>query len=804
VTLFYMVLGWIVGIALTAWKPSAGNLWSVLWIGSVVGGIVLAFIGRKDLNLRQIGLVILSVGLGMWRYSSTQRPTTEADLAYYNDKGYAELVGIVSDAPDVTDSALRLSVDVQRIKQGREEHSISGTVLVRAPRSGDFKYGDKVLIQGEPNTPPDSFGVTYDANGQIVGDDKFSYKDYLARNGVSTFIPFGKVSILERGLGNSVQAALFDIRDRSHHLISQLLPSPQSALLSGILLGDDSDMPPEVAGAFRDTGTSHIIAISGSNITIVIGLLVVLFGPMKRKALATILIVVGIAIYTVFVGASASVVRAAIMGGLALIAQRLGRQSDGLTALAISVWVMTLFNPSLLFDAGLILSSMATLGLILYVKPLTNFTEKAAARLFAAETAQHIVAFIGDAVLITVAAQVTTLPIIFLMFGRFSALGLITNILVVPVQAPIMSIGILAVVAGAIWLPAGQLFGWIVGIPLSYSLAVIRSMAAIPGMASAVSPEPAVIALYYVLLFGVTAVMSQPPERRKPLIARMQRVITVPLVVIGGLAVAALLWAIVISRPDGQLHVWFLAVGQGNAVLIQTPNGAHLLVDGGENPSRLRGALGDRLPFYKREIDALFITQPKKSAIAALPPLFDRYTVKSVITNGQVADDDTYKALSAKLLDQRSTTVIASTGYKLTTDDGVTVEIVNPATRPEETLGTSDAPLVLRLTYGSASFLLTPDFSEDGMQNFIGAYAANYVSVLQLPSNGGEKQNPPDWISAMSPQVAVIEAEAGSQTSQPAVSVLKLLENTQLFRTDLQGTVEISTDGKTLAVRTGK
>src|SRR5262249_2981901 len=148
------------------------------------------------------------------------------------------------------------------------------------------------------------------------------------------------------------------------------------------------------------------------------------------------------------------------------------------------------------------------------------------------------------------------------------------------------------------------------------------------------------VALYYGILFGVTAVMSQPAEDRKQTVNRLRRLLSTSVVSLIGLAIAVYLWALVISRPDGKLHVWFLEVGAGNAVLIQTPNGAHILIDGGENATRLRTALGDRLPFYKNNIDLLIVTQPKSTAIMGLPPLFDRYKMQNVITNGQTLDNN--------------------------------------------------------------------------------------------------------------------------------------------------------------------
>ncbi len=789
-TLVYLVIGWIAGIALTTWNLRLGPAWPIF----TVGGLIVALAMRRNVQMRQIGLLIMMAGLGMWRYSSAQPTFTSADLAYYNDKGFAQMVGIVSDAPDVRDNNVHLTVDMQSLRVNNQEIPVHGSALVIGDRFGDYAYGDKLQIKGTPATAPNF--------------DTFSYHDYLARTGVYSFIPYSQITILEHGQGSSITAGMLDIRERAHQLISRLLPSPQSALLTGILLGVDNDISPEISNAFSQTGTSHIIAISGSNITIVAGLLLAVFGHLTDKRIAAIMMLLGIAVYTIFVGASPSVVRAAIMAALAILAQRFGRRSDGLTALALSVFVMTFLNPNLLLDMGLVLSATATLGLILYTEPLTKFSESVAKRLFAAETAQRVVEIFADAVLITIAAQITTLPIIFLVFGQFSLVSFFVNVLVVPAQGSIMSLGILAVIIGAIWLPAGQVVAWLVGIPVAYTLAIIRAAAQLPGASVPVSPDPILIVGYYLVLFGMTAVLSQPPETRRTWFTRVRRAATTPTVAALGLATAALIWAIALSRPDGKLHVWFLSVGAGNAVLIQSPQGAHILVDGGENPTQLRTALGDRLPFNQRDLDLLIVTQPKPTTISALPPLFDRYTVQSAITNGMTSTDDSYKALTDAFSSAKTQIAIATAGYQVQTNDGLDLEIVFPDKVPDDPKAKpGDAPLILRLSYKGASFLLTSDLTENGVKSLLGSGKYLGATVLEIPSNGKEKENPDELIKAVSPQVAVIEAEQGNQSAQPDNSVLnrlKTLGTTNIYRTDLQGAVEIVTDGSQLWISTAQ
>jgi competence protein ComEC len=178
-----------------------------------------------------------------------------------------------------------------------------------------------------------------------------------------------QVTFIAERRGNRLWQALYDFKARALNILTQIFPEPHASLLQGILLGVESGIPKNLEDSFSATGTSHIVAISGFNISILAGIFAAfgkrLFGA-RRGAVVAIL---GIAAYTLLVGAGASVVRAAIMGGLALVAQRIGRRALGLNTLAAAVIVMTLINPLAIWDVGFQLSAAATLGLVLYAEP---------------------------------------------------------------------------------------------------------------------------------------------------------------------------------------------------------------------------------------------------------------------------------------------------------------------------------------------------------------------------------------------------------------------------------------------------
>ncbi len=787
-TLVWLVTAWLIGIIAASHAAQPSSAWLVI----AVTGLVGALIARRSANWRVMFLCVLAFGLGAARQASSQHPITADDLAFYNDRGSASLTGVIVDAPDVRDKSIHLRVQIESIQLGKTSRPLNGLALVEADRLGTFAYGDQLTIRGQPLTPP-----TFDT---------FSYSDYLAQSGVYTYFLTPTITVTAHDQGNPLLAALLTLKADAHDVIGRLLPSPQSALLTGILLGIRTDLPTDIRSAFDQTGTTRVLVIDGSKMTIIAGLLFVLFGRLKDKRLSALLIIIGLIAYTLFVGATPPVVRAATMAGLAIIAARIGRQSDGLSSLAFAVWLQTALDPALIADAGLLISAASTLGLILFAEPITQTIERWLEKRFAAATVKTILALLADTVIVSLAVQIPSLPIIFLLFERFSAVGLLVNILISPAQPLILSLGLLSIGAGAILFPVGQVFAWLTAIPLTYTLALVRSAAQLPGASVVVSITPFEVGIYYVILLGVVAFFRRPLEQRTAWLSRARQslipTLATPTVAALGLGIAGLLWAFALARPDGRLHVWFLGDVGGNAVLIQTPSGAHVLIDGGQNPTQLSAAVGDRLPFYQRDLDALIITQPKASGITALPTLLTRYTPHSVLSSGQTATVPAYDVLSGALNASGAPLINVAAGYKLQINDGVQIEVINPLQPPEDTAKPDDAALVLRLTYRNVSFLLTPDLSADAEQAMITGGQYLGANVLQLPTHADDAANSDAFLKTVGAQVAVIEASAGSRTGQPAETVIKRLGSTPIYRTDQQGTLEFTSDGSALWVRT--
>lgn len=257
-------------------------------------------------------------------------------------------------------------------------------------------------------------------------------------------------------------------------IINSLLPEPQASLLNGILFGTKAAMTKEFYTALRDSGVLHVIALSGTNISIIIDLLAkaTLFMGKKVSVVFTLILII---VFVWFVGASPSVVRAAIMGSMTLIAIFFGRQDWGLLSLFIASGMMLLIHADWLKDISFQLSFLATLGIIL----ANNIVE----RKQNPSPSKQLIYIFKENLAMSLSAQFFTLPVILYNFHRLSLVAPLANLLTGWVVQPIMILGFGAAFAGIIWLPLGFIPAWIAWVPLTYFVKVVELLSRVPGAA---------------------------------------------------------------------------------------------------------------------------------------------------------------------------------------------------------------------------------------------------------------------------------------------------------------------------------
>jgi len=794
---------WVAGI----WLGYYLGLPPALSLAGLIPLIALFFTRthRKLLIIFGLGIIIFMIG-AVYAYASLYE-IDEGKVYFYNDRGVTGLKGTVSGDPDVRDTSARLTLEAAEIKLDDGWRPAAGKVLVVVPRYPAYLYGDFLQLAGELETPPQ------------VGD--FDYRGYLAHQGIHATMYYPGIEVLDKGRGFAPLAGVYSLRSNLARVLAEVLPEPQAALAQGIVLGIRSNIPAELQHDFAVSGTTHLLAISGLNIGIMAGVLLgigfSLFG--RRHYLYVWLTLGAVWLYAVITGMNPPVVRGAIMASLFLLAEALGRQRSAMVALALAAAVMVGVHPYILGDASFQLSFLAMAGLV-FIYPVL---QESGRRIISSKLGEEgalvsLCNVIVDTWSATLAATIAIWPVLACYFGFVSLVGPLATFLAMPALPFIIVTGALAGIIGLAAVMAAQVVSWLAWLFLSYMILVVSGLGAPPLASIEVGRiHPAVVAGYYLLL-ACLIWLNGRRKRVRNLFSGAAGRLKAGLSISFGLSrkiqwliVPLLLLAVLVSYtaatlPGDDLRVSFLDVGEGDAVLIQQGS-KQVLVDGGPSPRAVTLELSRQMPFWDRTIDLLVLTHPHQDHLAGLVEVMRRYKVGQVLYPAIDYASPLYDELLRLLKEKGVKSVAACTGQRIDLGDGSWLEVLNP---PETLLSGTESDIdnnsvVLRLSDGAMSFLLTGDIMSEAEWELIRERAAIACTVIKVAHHGSDTSSTPEFLAVAGSRAAVISCGAGNRFGHPFASVLGRLEArvgaVNIFRTDKQGTIVFVTDGKRLWVK---
>jgi competence protein ComEC len=654
--------------------------------------------------------------------------------------------------------------------------------------------------------------------------DDFDYQGYLAHQGIYAVMSYPKIEITARGMGFKPLEWVYSLRDHLAQTLSVSLPEPQASIAQGIILGIRGNIPLSVNTDFVHTGTAHLLAISGLNLSIIAGIMlsigIWLFG--RRHYLYIWLALGTIWLYALLTGMHPPVVRGAIMASLFLAAELLGRQRSAITALTFAAAVMVGISPYTLGDASFQLSFLAMAGLVFLFPGFQTLGRKIIKATLGEEGAIVSVASItSDSLGVTMAAIIAVWPLVAYYFGIISFVGPLATFLSLPALPGIIVTGVLTGFLGFIALPAAQVFGWVAWLFLSYLLLVVSGLAVSPlAFIEVGSIDANLIFIYYFVLAaavflsrkklihlmpGVTARLKSTTRNSFSFLSQLPKKWAIPPL----LLTAILISVTAATMPDDKLRVSFLDVGQGDAILIEQGN-QQVLVDGGPSPQAISLALGDKMPFWDRTLELVILTHPDQDHLAGLVEVLRRFQVRQVLYPDLDSESPLYDEWLELIEQKNIKTTIARTGHKANLSDGVTLKVLHP---PITSLTGTESDIdnngiVLRLSAGRVSFLLTADIGQAAEFRLIADRTELNSTVLKVAHHGSDTSTTPEFLAVVAPQLAVISVGADNKFGHPKREVVDRLEKKlgakNIYRTDQHGTIEFITDGEKLWVETGK
>lgn len=589
------------------------------------------------------------------------------------------------------------------------------------------------------------------------------------------------------------------VRDALAEPLRRLLPEPEGGIVRGIVLGERAAVSADLATAFARSGTSHLLAISGFNMTLVATAVALVARGRVRPAITAGLTVACVIAYSVLVGLAPSVARAAVMAVVASLGLAYGRRPATDNALALAVATMVGIDASAIGDVGFLLSATATGGLLYLGDPLSR----------------RLTLFPGairEGLATTLAATLPTIPIIAAVFGRVSLVSPLSNLVAVPLFPPLM-------IAGAATAALGTISRDLAQVPalLAYALAyllrlAVETSAALP-LASLSVPDGPLAGLAYgaavaLALFSGPAVISRlrrglsgmrwprVSQTRVPRWTGVPRqalwatgVLCVVLVVVGAFPV---LW----PQPIG-IRVRALDVGQGDAFLVEF-DGRTLLIDGGPDPVRLLAQLGASLPPWTRRIDVVALTHAHADHADGLIGVLERYEVGLVIEPVGLNPGAVATAWSDRISRAHVVRRALEAGMRIRIGDA-SLAVLAPNGDPRV-----DVPsLVLRLERGSFSMLFMGDATDQAQADLLLSPGSLAARVYVPPHHGAASPHAAALVEAVRPRAAVISVGAQNRYGHPTPETLAALGQVPTYRTDRDGTVELDQGGNAqLVVRT--
>lgn len=635
----------------------------------------------------------------------------------------------------------------------------------------EVHYGDVLLISGKVMD-----GSAASNPGQ------FDYEQYLKRHGISASVSTlygGQVKGTGENRGNVFFKAVIKIKEKMD-LVLKNLPPQQGTFIGGMLFGTKGDLTFSERNILSQTGLMDAFAVSGVHVGYVV-LFTLYFAQMLKfnKWGRLLFVAVAVVFYAALSEFTPSVLRSGAMALLGLLAYSLGEKKDFFTGLALAALPLLIWNPDMIYDAGFQLSFAAAFGVV-YLMPTVSmwFPKKAPWELFSA----------------TVAAQLAIMPLIAYYFNLVTISGLIIGILASGLVGLVVLLGLFSVVLSVIstWLAVLPAYG--AGIVVEGIWQGAKLISQIPGSYMIVkTPSLFFLFLFYSFLIAL------------PYLAKVKK---------GQIysALAAIILVVYLVLPmsgSGRLTVTFLDVGQGDAIFVRSPSGRTCLIDGGGKPNETGDSVGEQVvvPFLQNlglgKLDMVILTHPHDDHMKGLITVFQEMQADRLV----VADNFLKSREVQPLLDLAAKSQVllipVSKGQEITLDQEVKLIILSPPKQstPEEE-DVNDNSLVIKLTYQDVSFLLTGDAEMACLSSLLG-YHDLASQVLKLPHHGSKTGLLPGFYDQVAPKVVVICVGKNS-FGHPAPDIIKYWEekNIPVYRTDREGAITFSTDGKELWVET--
>lgn len=721
--------------------------------------------GERLPRLSPASVAFLLIGFVLMGFGDLALRLAASEESVFSDPDgrVMEVEGALVRDPYPIGRSTRIEVKTDEVDGVPAKWRVSARVFGASSRNADVMVGDRVRMGGRFRA--------------LVPNDRFDYM--MLRRGVVAEGTVSETDFEKIGRARGLLAAANHVRRRMHQLTAHMSPA-NAGLVLGLTIGDDARLPERLRDDMRTTGLTHLTAVSGANVAIVLGagILILRAARASRRAI----VFSGLAVISMFVLVARwepSVLRAGLMAALALAAYLVGRRSDPFNGAGVAFIGLVAIDPLILWSIGFQLSFAATLGILILAPPLKERLERLPRRMPAP---------VVVALSVGLAAQIAVTPLIAFHFGRVSIVSPIANLAAFPLVAPITVLGMTGGLLGAIWLPIG--FPLVVAAGFfAGALSFIASFsAALPGSSVAVPDVELVALLVLYAAVGAATLWMRGAGRG----ARRLLIIATLVWIVATVTPAA-------SSPPAGLEVRFFDVGQGESALITSPGGARVLIDGGPDDkfvtSRLR-RLG------VRRLDLVVFSHAHADHIAGLQEVLEEFEVRVAVYPGvgRVSSRD-----AARKTVNPPIGVGDGDGFVI---GDIDVRALGPppdllalaqagSSLDGEGSGLNDASVVLRLSWSDSCVLFTGDVEELGQEALVATHKSDIDCEIMKAPHHGSPRIVEEFVMTADPEFVVVSVGRNDygHPSRKAVSMFER-SGARVLRTDRLGDIVLVIDGR--------
>ena len=778
----------IVGTVIGSECPFHCSWW--LWLPAILisGAGILAFVNWNT-GLRQGLLAVALILLGWLRISMTTWVPGNHVSNCLNREGITIKAHLTGD-PEIRDikTVLRFGTDSILTEQG----FIKGRgkfILNRYQQDCDsLKYGDQILLKGQLVLPS--------ARRNPGG---FDYRAYLkTRNITGLFILSKNFPPVRTGFrkGNPVlHRAVYPLRRQIARILNHHYTGQSRALLKALILGDRTDISDENREFFQRIGIIHILAVSGLHVGFVLVLLKTLFGLLRIPgSWQAFLIIFFLILFCLITQSKPPVIRATLMASLYLIGLTIERQPDPFNTLGVTGLILLIRNPLMLFDTGFQLSFSAVFS-ILYLYP--KWKHLPGFRQCHSWCMRHrLFKNIWPLWLVSLSAQLGTLPVVIVAFNRIPIIGPLSNLFAIPVTGLIVVYGFISLIFAPFsqWIAA--VFASLTSVLVHLLYEAAKLFNAFPLASTTLpAPHPAHLLLYIcVLLLWIH--WTSCVHRRRFILAGM-------------LLLNWTVWHAVFNSPATRLTYVQLDVGQGDSAVLHIPKRRTLIIDGGDRKPGFDAGKNVLIPYLRhhgiRHIDTVILTHAHNDHIGGLIAVAAAFSIRQILMSDTLSRSGAMREF-LNIIKKRHIPVRIITAPDSLKFPGVICYFLSPEQSMQRHNNWNNRSLVMQLVFGRHRFLCMGDAEHEVEDLLIRQYPSLSADVIKVGHHGSGSSTGDRFLNHIHPEHAMISVGRKNRFGHPDSSVIKRLKNagTAVYRTDQDGAVLIESDGKQLRLKIWK